>query len=134
MPRLPRSLVIQEAVNANDPVRLQQIRQSVHNTISSSHTSSSPSRTTLPHSHGHAPSAPYGLPSMSFPNPHGSLSNGQRFGGSQAVTLAFKSSPFYQIEAHVGDVKVCDGKSYAFFCHLGSHTDLVKSCRSTVTQ
>ncbi|RGP60518.1 e3 sumo- ligase pli1 [Fusarium longipes] len=103
--------LIQEAVNANDPVRLQQIRQSVHNTISNSHTSSSPSRTTLSHSHGHAPPASYGLPSMSFPTTHSSLSNGQRFGGSQSMTLTFKSSPFYQIEAQVGDAKVCEAMS-----------------------
>ncbi|KAL6921358.1 hypothetical protein ACHAP8_004046 [Fusarium lateritium] len=100
--------LIQEAVNANDPLRLQQIRQSVHNTISNPLVSSSPSRTTLAHSHSHAPSAPFSLSIMSFPNTHSSLSNGQRFGGSQAVTVTFKSSPFYQIEATVGDVKVCD--------------------------
>ncbi|CAF3580087.1 unnamed protein product [Fusarium graminearum] len=100
--------LIQEAVNANDPVRLQQIRQSVHNSISNSHASSSPSRTTISHPHGHASTPTFGLPSMSFPSTHSSLSNGQRFGGSQAVTLTFKSSPFYQIEAHVGDVKVCE--------------------------
>ncbi|EKJ71122.1 hypothetical protein FPSE_08628 [Fusarium pseudograminearum CS3096] len=100
--------LIQEAINANDPVRLQQIRQSVHNSISNSHASSSPSRTTISHPHGHASTAPFGLSSMSFPTTHSSLSNGQRFGGSQAVTLTFKSSPFYQIEAHVGDVKICE--------------------------
>ncbi|RGP60670.1 putative relatd to e3like factor in the sumo pathway [Fusarium sporotrichioides] len=100
--------LIQEAVNANDPVRLQQIRQSVHNSISNSYTVTPNPRPALAHSHSHAPSAPFGLSSMSFPNTHNSLSNGQRFGGSQAVTLNFKSSPFYQIEAHVGEVKVCD--------------------------
>ncbi|KAI1053977.1 hypothetical protein LB507_007090 [Fusarium sp. FIESC RH6] len=104
--------LIQDAVDANDPVRLQQIRQSIHNSISNSPIGSSPSRSTFSnshsHSHGHGPSAPFGLPSMSFPTTHGSLSNGQRFNGSPSVTLAFKSSPFYQIEARAGDVKVCD--------------------------
>ncbi|RFN46817.1 putative relatd to e3-like factor in the sumo pathway [Fusarium flagelliforme] len=102
--------LIQDAVDANDPVRLQQIRQSIHNSISNSPIGSSPSRSTFSNSHsqGHGPSAPFGLPSMSFPSTHGSLSNGQRFNGSQSVTLAFKSSPFYQIEARAGDVKVCD--------------------------
>ncbi|RBR08620.1 uncharacterized protein FIESC28_10206 [Fusarium coffeatum] len=110
MPILPRHIVIQDAVDANDPVRLQQIRQSIHNSISNSPIGSSPSRSTFSnsHSHGHGPSAPFGLPSMSFPTTHGSLSNGQRFNGSPSVTLAFKSSPFYQIEARAGDVKVCD--------------------------
>jgi hypothetical protein len=37
------------------------------------------------------------------------------------MTVAFKSSPFYQIEATVGDVKVCDGKSCAFFCDRSAY-------------
>ncbi|KAK2681665.1 PINIT domain superfamily [Fusarium oxysporum f. sp. vasinfectum] len=102
--------VIQEAVNANDPVRLQQIRQSVHNSISSSQTGSSPSRSNFPISHGHASSTPFGLHSMSFPSTHSSLSNGQRsvVNFSSSVTLTFKPSPFYQIEAVAGDIKTCD--------------------------
>ncbi|KAF5539505.1 hypothetical protein FPHYL_12278 [Fusarium phyllophilum] len=102
--------VIQEAVNANDPVRLQQIRQSVHNSISSSQTGSSPSRSNYPISHGHASSTPFGLHSMSFPSTHGSLSNGQRsvVNFSSSVALTFKPSPFYQIEAVAGDIKTCD--------------------------
>ncbi|KAM0448126.1 hypothetical protein ACHAQK_000105 [Fusarium lateritium] len=104
--------LIQGAVNANDLVRLRQIHQSVQNTISNSQGGSSPSRSTLPLSHGHGPSTPFGLPSMSFPSTHGSLSNGQRsgtgFGGSQSLVLSFKPSPFYQIEAQAGDVKACD--------------------------
>ncbi|KAF4945207.1 hypothetical protein FSARC_14480 [Fusarium sarcochroum] len=104
--------LIQEAVNANDPVRFQQIRQSVHNSITNAHSGASPSRTTLSHSHGHGHSAPYAMSSMSFPNTHGSLPNGQRsgagFGGSQSMALTFKSSPFYEIEAPACDVKTCD--------------------------
>ncbi|KAF5647760.1 putative relatd to E3-like factor in the SUMO pathway [Fusarium sp. NRRL 25303] len=102
--------VIQEAVNANDPVRLQQIRQSVHNSISSSQTGSSPSRSNYPISHGHASSTPFGLHSMSFPSTHASLSNGQRpvVNFSSSVALTFKPSPFYQIEAVAGDIKTCD--------------------------
>ncbi|KAF5716459.1 hypothetical protein FMUND_6412 [Fusarium mundagurra] len=102
--------VIQEAVNANDPVRLQQIRQSVHNSISSSQTGSSPSRSNYPISHGHASSTPFGLHGMSFPSTHGSLSNGQRsvVNFSSSVSLTFKPSPFYQIEAVAGDIKTCD--------------------------
>ncbi|KAF5669207.1 hypothetical protein FCIRC_9325 [Fusarium circinatum] len=102
--------VIQEAVNANDPVRLQQIRQSVHNSISSSQTGSSPSRSNYPISHGHASSTPFGLHSMSFPSAHTSLSNGQRsvVNFSSSVALTFKPSPFYQIEAVAGDIKTCD--------------------------
>ncbi|KAG5665662.1 hypothetical protein KAF25_009787 [Fusarium avenaceum] len=104
--------LIQGAVNANDLVRLRQIHQSVQNTISNSQSGSSPSRSSLPLSHGHGPSTPFGLPSMSFPSTHGSLSNGQRsstgFGGSQSLVISFKPSPFYQIEAQAGDVKACD--------------------------
>lgn len=102
--------LIQEAVNANDPVRLQQIRQSVHNSISSSQAGSSPSRSNFPISHGHASSTPFGLHSMSFPSTHSSLSNGQRsvVNFSSSVTLTFKPSPFYQIEAVAGDIKTCD--------------------------
>jgi E3 SUMO-protein ligase PIAS1 len=131
--------VIQEAVNANDPVRLQQIRQSVHNSISSSQTGSSPSRSNFPISHGHASSTPFGLHSMSFPSTHSSLSNGQRsvVNFSSSVTLTFKPSPFYQIEAVAGDIKTCDGMFCASFCvpcpTCYTNTP-VKSCRSTVTR
>ncbi|KAH6969096.1 PINIT domain-containing protein [Fusarium avenaceum] len=104
--------LIQGAVNANDLVRLRQIHQSVQNTISNSQSGSSPSRSSLPLSHGHGPSTSFGLPSMSFPSTHGSLSNGQRsstgFVGSQSLVISFKPSPFYQIEAQAGDVKACD--------------------------
>ena len=135
MPILPRHIVIQDAVDANDPVRLQQIRQSIHNSISNSPIGSSPSRSTFSnshsHSHGHGPSAPFGLPSMSFPTTHGSLSNGQRFNGSPSVTLAFKSSPFYQIEARAGDVKVCDGRSCAFFPNFGQYANVMSSHGTT---
>ncbi|KIL95850.1 hypothetical protein FAVG1_00588 [Fusarium avenaceum] len=113
--------LIQGAVNANDLVRLRQIHQSVQNTISNSQSGSSPSRSSLPLSHGHGPSTPFGLPSMSFPSTHGSLSNGQRsstgFVGSQSLVISFKPSPFYQIEAQAGDVKACDGTQEIAFPH-----------------
>jgi hypothetical protein len=71
---------------------------------------------------------------MSFPSTHGSLSNGQRsgtgFGGSQSLVLSFKPSPFYQIEAQAGDVKACDGKSYAYILPLAVWTCILTSLSS----
>ncbi|KAF4338232.1 e3 SUMO ligase pli1 [Fusarium beomiforme] len=126
-------LVIQEAVNANDPVRLQQIRQSVHNTISTSQSGTSPSRSSFSHSQGHVPSTPFGLHSMSFPNPSGSLPNGQRsgFSFSSTISLTFKPSPFYQIETVAGDIKICDVMSQhrntiAYPVRLDDHPALQK--------
>ncbi|KAJ3522053.1 hypothetical protein NM208_g13022 [Fusarium decemcellulare] len=104
--------LIQEAVNANDPVRFQQIRQSVHNTISNAPGGASPARANLSHAHAHGHSAPYSMQNMSFSSTHSSLSNGHRsgtgFSGSQSVTLSFKPSPFYQVEEPIGEVQTCD--------------------------
>ncbi|KAJ4322298.1 E3 SUMO-protein ligase pli1 [Fusarium piperis] len=99
--------LIQEAVDANDPVRFQQIRQSVHNTISNAPAGASLARTNL--------SQPYSMQSMSFSSSSPGSTNGHRssagFGGSQSMALSFKSSPFYKIEATIGEVRACDAMS-----------------------
>lgn len=106
-------IVIQDAVDANDPVRFQQIRQSVHNTISNAPAGTSPARPNLSHAHTHGRSQPYSMQSMSFSGSASGLSNGHRssagFGVSQSMALSFKSSPFYKIEATIGEVRACDG-------------------------
>ncbi|KAM5371378.1 hypothetical protein ACJZ2D_007977 [Fusarium nematophilum] len=131
--------VIQDALNANDPVRFQQIRQSVHNTIANAPASASAARANLAHVHVHGHSGPY-LSMSSFStharDGHGGLTNGHRpvsvFGGSQTVTLAFKPSPFYQIEGPVGEVRTCDvmaqhRNSVSYPIKLDDHPNL-QSC------
>ncbi|KAJ4232087.1 E3 SUMO-protein ligase pli1 [Fusarium solani] len=107
--------LIQEAVDANDPVRFQQIRQSVHNTIANAPAGTSPARATISHAHTHGHSQPYSMQSMSFSSSAPGLSNGHRssagFGGSQTMALSFKSSPFYKVEATIGEVRACDAMS-----------------------
>ncbi|KAM0428239.1 hypothetical protein ACHAPT_007140 [Fusarium lateritium] len=105
--------LIQEAVDANDPVRFQQIRQSVHNTISNAPAGTSPARANLSHAHTHGHSQPYQMQSTTYCSSAPGLPNGHRpaFGGSQSMTLNFKSSPFYQIEAPIGEVRACDAMS-----------------------
>ncbi|KAF4984546.1 hypothetical protein FZEAL_280 [Fusarium zealandicum] len=123
--------LIQEAVNANDSVRFQQIRQSVHNTISNTPAGASPARATTSHTHAHGYSPGYIGQSMS---PHAGVSNGHRSGpgfGGSSVTINFKPSPFYHVEATIGDIHACDVMSQhrntvALAIRLNDHPALQK--------
>lgn len=105
--------VIQDALNTNDGLRFQQIRQSVQNTIVNA---SGASSTRSPLIHAQPISAPTPPPSM--PYSHGEYGRGHANGHrpaasspSQSSRLNFKSSPFYQIENAVSDVRTCEGQS-----------------------
>ncbi|KAK5997423.1 hypothetical protein PT974_02779 [Cladobotryum mycophilum] len=115
--------LIQETVNHNEVSRFHQVRQSIVNAVAQR---SSPSKGPAARSNVNFPqsSLPSALsPSMpqytagnySSAGEFGSgASNGHRSLSSYATTLtpplSFKPSPFYQIEAPISNVRVCDGK------------------------
>lgn len=116
-----RRTVIEEAVITQDPLRFQQIRQSVQNAISNAPAAgASPARAS--HSHNHSPAHGHALASPHLPQPISFSTNFSRDGSASRpahrTTMAgsrpnvsFKASPFYKIEAPVSDVHTCDGKS-----------------------
>lgn len=116
-----RRTVIEEAVIAQDPLRFQQIRQSVQNAISNAPAAgASPARAS--HSHNHSPAHGHALASPHLPQPISFSTNFSRDGSASRPAhrttmtgsrpnVSFKASPFYKIEASVSDVHTCDGKS-----------------------
>lgn len=120
--------LIQEALNANDGLRFQQIRQSVQNTISNASGVSS----------ARAPAI--NIPSIGVPTPppssmpYAGHANGHRPAASsygQPSRLTFKPSPFYLIENNVSDVRTCEAmsqhrNSLSFSIKLNEHPPLQK--------
>ncbi|CAM1510344.1 Fc.00g006790.m01.CDS01 [Cosmosporella sp. VM-42] len=101
---------IQEVIRRNDVVQFQQIRHSVQNAIANTSTSSSPARVSQAPYPVHSPHLP---PPMAFPHTGtADVSNGHRpLAYAQALQLTFKTSPFYQVESTVSDVKTCEAMS-----------------------
>ncbi|KAF7544623.1 hypothetical protein G7Z17_g9804 [Cylindrodendrum hubeiense] len=116
-----RRTVIEEAVIAQDPLRFQQIRQSVQNAISNAPAAgASPARAT--HSHNHSPAHGHALASPHLSQPISFSTNFSRDGSASRPAhrttmtgsrpnVNFKPSPFYKIEAPVSDVHSCDAMS-----------------------
>lgn len=113
--------LIEQAVIAQDPLRFQQIRQSVQNTISNAPAAgASPARAS--HSHNHSPAHGHALASPHLPQPISFSTNFSRDGSvsrpahrttmtGSRPNVSFKASPFYKIEASVSDVHACDAMS-----------------------
>ncbi|POR33609.1 E3 SUMO-protein ligase pli1 [Tolypocladium paradoxum] len=122
--------LIQETVNANDVSRFHQVRQSIVNAFAQRSSPSSKSAaarsTNSSSSHSSLP-APSASPMPSYNNGgnayhsrgyHGATGarppNGHAPGtsyGASMQSLTFRPSPFYQVEAQVNTLRVCEGKS-----------------------
>ncbi|KAH6893567.1 PINIT domain-containing protein [Thelonectria olida] len=131
--------LIEEALRANDGLRFQQIRQSIHNVmgitpapdLSSPRTSYNlgPSAT---HANAHTtPRVPqsmafngYSLDSRSSQTPH-------QPPAASRLHINFRWSPFYKIENTIGDVRICEAmsqhrNSVVVPLHLHEHSALQK--------
>ncbi|KAI5457881.1 PINIT domain-containing protein [Mariannaea sp. PMI_226] len=99
--------LIEETLRANDAVRFQQVRQSIHNTISNASASgSSPARglyslgASVNHNVLHPPAMGYNEFS---PDAHGNHPS-----APPRLHVNFRPSPFYKFERPIGEVRVCD--------------------------
>ncbi|UNI16288.1 E3 SUMO-protein ligase pli1 [Purpureocillium takamizusanense] len=104
--------LIQTTVNANDASRFQQVRQSI---LNASAQRGSPSSKSVTSRVSNASTSAQYHASMPALNASQAFNRGYQNGhspgslyGVGASSLAFRSSPFYQIEAQIGTVRACE--------------------------
>ncbi|EGU88468.1 hypothetical protein FOXB_01014 [Fusarium oxysporum f. sp. conglutinans Fo5176] len=99
--------LIQDAVNASDRSGLQKIHQSMKKTKGNRQRGSSFPQSNFPEPSDYSPGY-----NLLFRACHGVFPDDQHSGAdcrtSQLKTLTFKPSPFYQMEASISDVQICD--------------------------